>query len=123
PAALIPILSPAVGEHYAVVDTLAHGLCLFTAGAVFFGLAMLLSTLFGDLWRPLLLTLLAAILLALPELAMSLRRPRLPALFSVMSGEAFFRTGRLPLAGLSASAVVAAALLYGAARNLARRDF
>jgi ABC-2 type transport system permease protein len=52
----IPLLSPAVGKHYVVSDALIHGACLFTAAAVFYSLALLLSTEFSDLWRPLLLT-------------------------------------------------------------------
>jgi hypothetical protein len=40
-----------------------------------------------------------------------------------MSGEAYFESGSLPWAGLLIVAVVTAALLYGAAANLERRDF
>jgi ABC-2 type transport system permease protein len=120
PSLLIPLLSPAVGESYGVGPALVHGLCLFVAGTVFFSLALLLSTVFGDVWRPLLLALLIAILLAFPEqLVHELSRF---SLFAVMSGEAFFRTGRLPWLGLLASAALSTALLYGAAANLARRD-
>jgi hypothetical protein len=44
-------------------------------------------------------------------------------LFRVMSGELFFRTGRLPWVGLFSSAAISAAMLYLAAVNFARRDF
>ena len=44
-------------------------------------------------------------------------------LLSVMNGEAYFRTGQLPWIGLLASLAASAALLYGAAINIARRDF
>jgi len=40
-----------------------------------------------------------------------------------MSGEMYFRTGRMPWLGLLASAAGSVALLYAAARNFARRDF
>jgi ABC-type transport system involved in multi-copper enzyme maturation permease subunit len=114
----IPILAPSIGERFSVVDALAHGICIFVVGAVFFGLASFLSTLFGDLWRPLLIALGIACLLAVVAFAV----PQL-ALFSVMNGERYFRTHTLPWAGLLSSAVLATALLYSAAETLERRDF
>jgi hypothetical protein len=121
PALLVPLLSPFVGERYDVASALAHALCLFVAGAVFFSLAVLLSTLFGDLWRPLLVALLVAVVIGVAE--QFVLDPRRFGLFAVMSGETFFRTGRLPWLGLLASAALASVLLIGADRNLARRDF
>jgi hypothetical protein len=121
PALLIPLLAPAVGEGYGVSSALAHGMCLFVSGAVFFSLAVFLSTIFGDVWRPILIALLLATLIAIPEqMFPDLWRF---GLFGVMSGESFFRTGQLPWLGLFASAALSAALLYGAAANFARRDF
>ena len=121
PSLLIAVLSPTVGQSFGLVDALAHGLCLFFAGAVFFSLTVLLSTLFAVVWRPLLLALLAAVVLSIPDqVGAGWSRYSLSGL---MSGEAFFRTGRMPWLGLFAAASLSAALLYGAARNFARRDF
>jgi hypothetical protein len=80
-----------------------------------------LSTLFNDPWRPLLIGCLVAVLLAAIELTV----PDLSSygIFRVMSGEAYFRTGRLPWLGLLASMGLSAAMLYTAARNVARQDF
>jgi hypothetical protein len=121
PSLLLPLLSPGVGETYAVGDALAHAFCLFVAGAAFFSLAFVLSTVFSDIWRPLLITLFAAAILALVEAfadgASSF------GLIRVMSGERYFRGGGLPWPGLFASVALSAAMLYGAAKNLARRDF
>ena len=47
---LLPIVAPAVGQRYAVADAVAHAICMFAAGAVFFSLACLLSTSFDDPW-------------------------------------------------------------------------
>src|SRR5438046_2728230 len=47
-----PLLSPAVGETFSVVDVLVYGTCAFFAAAVLFSLASLLSTVFSDVWRP-----------------------------------------------------------------------
>ena len=118
PPLVIPILAPAIGQQYSLVDALAHGLCLFFVGAVFFSLASFLSTIFGDIWRPLLIAIgiacaVAVLQVLVPELG----------IFRVMSGESYFRNGSLPWAGFLTSAVLAAALLYSAAETLERRDF
>jgi ABC-2 type transport system permease protein len=121
PSLLIPLLSPAVGETYSVGNALVHAICLFIAGAVFFSLACLLSTVFEDLWRPLLIALGIAAALALAEQVS--RDVSRFSIFPVMSAESFFRTGELPWQGLLASVALSASLLYGAAINIARRDF
>jgi ABC-2 type transport system permease protein len=119
PALFIPLFSPAIGQHYGVGSALVHSACLFIAGSVFFSLAALLSTLFQDVWRPLLIALGAAILLSLIEQASQVSF----GIFHVMHGESYFRTGALPWAGLLASAALSVAMQYGAAVNIARRDF
>ena len=118
---LIPALSPAVGKSYGVGDAVVHAVCVFIAGALFFSLACLLSTVFTDLWRPLMLTCAAAVVLGLGE---QLLHDDLPfGIFRIMSGESYFRNGQLPWLGLLACVAVSAALLYGAAINVERRDY
>ena len=117
----IPMFSPAVGESYSLITALAHGLCLFAGGAVIYSLALLLSTVFGDLWRPWLITLAIALPIAFAE---QIARGSSPiGLSAVMSGEQYFRTGHLPWAGLGFAIVASTALLYFAALNFERRDF
>jgi ABC-2 type transport system permease protein len=121
PSLLIPVFSPSVGESYAVGDALIHGVCLFVAGSTFFSLAFLLSTVFADLWRPLLFALAVALVLSLCEQVFhGLARY---SIFSVMSAESYFRTGRLPWPGLLAGAAASAVMLYAGTVNIARRDF
>jgi ABC-type transport system involved in multi-copper enzyme maturation permease subunit len=121
PSLLIPLLSGAIGQTYHVGAALIHSACLFAGGAVFFSLACLLSTIFFDLWRPLLITLLIAVMLALGSQIFGWLEPY--SVFRMMSGETYFRTGALPWLGLLASAAASAGLLYRAAVNIARRDF
>jgi len=121
PSLMIPLLSSSVGESYAVSTALVHGLCIFVGGAVFFSLAVLLSTVFSDLWRPLLVALTVAIVGGTIELAIV--GPTRFGTFCVMTGENYFKTGFVPWGGLVVNAAVAAAMLYGAGINLARRDF
>ncbi len=118
---VIPLLSPAVGESYSLGNVVVHGLCFFAASAAFFSLALLLSTVFDDLWRPLGLSL--AIAVALAGLDMFLRDFSSSFVYGLMSGETYFRTGALPWAGLFTSAAASIAMLYGASLNLSQRDF
>jgi hypothetical protein len=121
PSLLIPLLSPAVGQSYGIGDVFVHGACLFIAGAAFFSLAFLLSTVFSDLWRPLLIAGSVAVVLALCETVV--RDLSRYGIFRVMSAEVYFRGGGLPWPGLLASAAVSVAMLYAATRNIARQDF
>jgi hypothetical protein len=121
PALLVSLLSPAIGQTYSVGEAIVHALCLFIAGGAFYSLAFLLSTVFNDIWRPMLIALGVAVVLALCEqVPIDLARY---GIFHVMSGEDYFRTGALPWGGLVATAALSAALLYGAALNTLRRDF
>jgi hypothetical protein len=118
---VIPMVSPAVGHTFGIGSAIVYALCWFVAGAVFFSLALLLSTVFSDVWRPLLLT--CAIAFALAGFDFVLRDLSPFSVFRVMSGETYFRTGALPWFGLIASAAIAAVLLYAATVNFVRRDF
>ena len=118
PPLAISILAPTIGQRFSVVDALAHSACIFVVATVFFSLASFLSTLFGDVWRPLLIAIGIACAAAFGSLVV----PQL-SIFSVMDGESYFRTGTLPWAGIFTSAVLATALLYSAAETLERRDF
>jgi hypothetical protein len=121
PSLLVPLLSPAVGQAYGVGEALAHSICLFVGGALFLSLAVLLSTIFAEVWRPLLVAGAVALAVGFGEL---LFRDRWPlGIFRVMSGEALFRTGSLPWAGLLVVSFVSAAMVYGATVSFSRRDF
>jgi hypothetical protein len=121
PSLLIPLLSPAVGERYALGNALLHAACMFVAGTAFFSFALLLSTVFADTWRPLLLTCAVAIAIAFSEAVM--RDASGYGLFRVMTAESYFRAGAVPWIGLLASGAVSAALLYAANVNFAQQDF
>jgi ABC-type transport system involved in multi-copper enzyme maturation permease subunit len=118
PPLAISILAPTIGQRFSPIDALAHGVCIFFVAAVFFSLASFLSTLFGDIWRPMLIAVGIACAVAFISFAV----PQV-SIFSVMNGESYFKTGTLPWTGLSTSAVLAMALLYSAAETLERRDF
>lgn len=121
PLLLLPLISPAIGQHYGVADTIVHGLCFFVAGAVLFSAACLLSTVFHDQWRPILIVCLFAAVLGIVEPFFS--EFSRYSLFGIMNGESYFRGAGVPWLGLLASAAVSAAMLFAASRNLARQDF
>ena len=89
PPMAISLLAPSIGQHFTIVDALAHGICIFFVGAVFFSLASFLSTLFGDIWRPLLIAIGIACAVAFASIVV----PQV-SIFSVMSGESYFRRDR-----------------------------
>jgi ABC-type transport system involved in multi-copper enzyme maturation permease subunit len=121
PSLMIPLFSPAIGEAYGFADALVHGICLFTAGTVFFSLTFLLSTVFNDVWRPPLIVLCGATALAIAHQVF--RGFSAYSLIGVMSAESWFRSGSLPWFGLLLSAALSGALLYAAVRNIERQDF
>jgi ABC-type transport system involved in multi-copper enzyme maturation permease subunit len=121
PSLIIPLFSPAIGQSYSLGDALVYSFCTFVAGSAFYCLALLLSTVFNDLWRPLLLTCGVAIVMALGE--QLFRSGAAGGIFHVMRAETYFRTGALPWLGLLVSMALSSAMLYGAATNIARRDF
>lgn len=118
PSLLLPLLAPAVGAGYSIADALIHGFCAFIAASLFFGLAFLLSTVFDDPWRPLLIALAAAFLFLVVDQISSAF-----SVFRVMSGESWFRSGQMPWGGLLATASLAALLCGSAVVNFARRDY
>ncbi len=120
PSLLIPLLSPAIHHTYGTASALIHSACLFVAVAVFFSLAFLLSTIFDDPWRPLLIALAIAFVLAVID--QLLNRPGF-SIYRVMSAESYFRSGHVPWIGLLVSAAASALLFYAAVVNLSRRDF
>jgi hypothetical protein len=121
PSLLIAAAAPAVGEYYGAGAALVHAACLFIACAAFFSLALLLSTSYSDVWRPMLIALAAAFVVALAETGY---RPFTPySILRLMTGETYFRTGHVPWLGLGAAAALSAALISTAAINVERRDY
>jgi hypothetical protein len=118
PSMAIVVLSPAIGQQYALTDAMVHAVCAFIVSAMFFGLAFLLSTIYADMWRPLLMAGGVAIVISVIESQLAVNGP-----FRVMSASSYFSDGAIPWLGLVLSAVITAALLYGAALNVARHDF
>ena len=120
PSLLIPLLSPAVGEHYGLGDTAVHSVSLFLAGSMFFSLAFLLSAVFDDFWRPMLI----ACAVALSQtLIGALAGLPFSEMLRVMSAESYFRTGQVAWVGLGLAVTAGLLMLYAAVAIIERRDF
>jgi hypothetical protein len=121
PAALLPLLSPAVHQSYSLTDAMVHAMFLFGGGTIFFSVAFVLSSIFEQFWLPplLMIALGAAITFARaldPKIAEYTLAP-------ILSAEGYFRATGLPWLGLAVTLAVSAGLLLLAARNVVRRDF
>jgi hypothetical protein len=121
PMLLIPLAAPLVGYTYALADALVHGIQMFFGGTIFYCLALWLATIFGDRWRPIVITLAAAVLANLCANFIPALAPFSPA--TVMIGESYFRTGMPAWAGMCIWLGVSAAVLYAAVRSIEVRDF
>jgi ABC-2 type transport system permease protein len=121
PMLLIVLLAPAVGQTYALGDALVHGMHVIAGGAVFYCLTLLLSTVFDDRWRPIIITLAVAVIIVLCKALVPALAPFSPA--GVMNGERYFQTGTPAWAGLIIWLSVSAAMLYRAVRSIELRDF
>src|SRR5260221_282795 len=113
----------AISDRHGVVDVLRrdYGAHLSASPKAFadVSLAFFLSTVFSVLWPPLLIVLCGAVVMSLIQYVPGLSRFNL---FEVMSAEPYFRGGELPWFGLLTSMAMSAAVLYLAARNIARQD-
>jgi len=115
----VSALAPLVGQQFALVDAFVYGGCAFVVAGLYFGLAVFFSTVFNDVWRPLLIACLSGIAIVF----IGALFPENRGLYAAMAGYRYFFDGALPWAELLFSAVATAALVYAAAANVARRDF
>jgi ABC-type transport system involved in multi-copper enzyme maturation permease subunit len=120
PSLLLVALAPLAQQHFAVGEALVYSASAFLGTSVFVSLALFLSTVFEDVWRPLLLALCAAFAIGAVGIYVL---PEGRGLFAAMSGRSYFFEGSLPWLELSACVAATAALIYAAAASIARRDF
>ena len=120
PGLVIVGLAPLEQQQFALGESLVYGASAFVGASVFLGLASFLSTVFEDVWRPLLITFCAALVIAS---ASEYVLPQGRGLFAAMGGRSYFFGGTVLWLELSLCVAATAALIYAAAANIARRDF
>jgi hypothetical protein len=118
PSLVVVLISPLIGQTYSLGAAVVHSISVFIGGAVFFGIAFLLSTVFTGVLRPLLITCFIAIVIGFFE-----TRSGAPGVFWTMAAESYFRDGAAPWIGWLVSVVLTGGLLYAAIANVERRDY
>ena len=121
PSLLIPVLSLLVGKTYGAGEALVYVMMTVAGGMVFYAFSILLSTIFSDKIKPIVIGLAAVFVLEMVSLLFKKFAPY--SVTQIMSGASYFRTGELPVAGLAASLGVAALMFYLSLRIVERRDF
>lgn len=121
PSLLVPALSPLIGKSYPLGEAVAYALILYAGGLVIYAFTLLLSNLFGDQLKPVIIGL--AVVFALGLVSLFSKTLSTYNVYTVMSGQRLYFEGRPPWAGLAACLAGAAALYLLALRALERRDF
>jgi hypothetical protein len=118
PALGLVVFAPSVGQTYPIAEAVSHGLQMFVDGILAFGLATWLSTVFTDLWRPVLISL---VTLVLAEGLMWHPEGRHSVLGLIWQIPIYRGPSNWALE--TAGALGGLALLLGARQTLMRRDF
>ena len=121
PALAIVVVSPLIAKSFPLLDALAYAMCAFAGSAVLFSVAFLFSSMFSNVWAPVVLALCTgSALRMLDEISNGNGQF---SLFQMMHGESYFNGHGLPWLMLLVSAAVSLALLYAGTRLIARQDF
>ena len=121
PSLLIPLFSLVIGESYSLSKIVVYVLMTVIGGAVFFALSVLLSTIFSDQVKPIIVCIAVAFILTTVTMLFKKFAPY--SILNIMSGDSYFRTGEPPWLGLAISFTAAAAMFYLSLRIVERRDF
>jgi len=120
PALVIVLVSPLVSRSFPLLDALVYAIGAFAGCAVLFSLAFFLSSMFGNVWTPVVLTMCAgAVLAALDQITGADRF----SLLQMIHGESYFHGLGVPWPMLLLSMLVSSALVYAGIRHFARQDF
>jgi ABC-type transport system involved in multi-copper enzyme maturation permease subunit len=117
-AAAIPsIVAPMVGQSFPLGEALTYAFSIVVGGLPIFALAVWLSTLFSDVWRPALIAIAAGFVMGVVDQQLA------PPSMRVLTAPTVFHGQGPPWPGLAVSVALSALLFFAAARSLARRDF
>ena len=120
-ALALTLAALAIGENYGITDALMHALLAFIGCSVFFALALALSSVFADVWRPLLFTIVIACAIGFTELMLGDKLT--VGIFHTIRGDDWYASSQLPWAGLGLCFALSAGLIFAAVLHLERRDF
>lgn len=121
PSLLVPVFSLAIGKSYPAGASLAYALIMFGGGLVFYTFTLLLSNVFGDQMKPIIIGL--AVVSGLGLLSLFSKTLGDYSVYAVMSGQKLHFEGAPPWAGLAACLAASAGFFLLALRTLERKDF
>jgi ABC-2 type transport system permease protein len=121
PSLIFPIVSRLIGGEIPFGSTVVYALLLSLGGMVFPAFSFLLTAVFNNQW--IVLTIGIAVVFALFFPIHIAGEFPWWNVYHVMSGETYFRYGKIPWLGLLASLAVSASMVFAAVRIYERRDF
>jgi ABC-2 type transport system permease protein len=121
PSLMFPIVSRSIGGEVTFGSTVVYALLLSLGGMVFPAFSFLLTAVFKNQW--IVLTIGIAVVFALFFPIHIAEGFPWWNVYHVMSGETYFRYGKIPWLGLLVSLAVSASMVFAAVRIYERRDF
>jgi len=121
PSLMFPIVSRLIGGEVPFGSTVVYALLLSLGGMVFPAFTFLLTAVFNNQWK--VFTIGIAVVFALYFPVRLVEEYPWWHVYHVMSGETYFRYGRIPWLGLLTSLAVSALMIFVAVRIYERRDF
>jgi hypothetical protein len=121
PSLMFPIAFRLIGADVAFGSAVVHALLLTLGGMVFISLTFLLTAVFNNQLKAVVIGIVIAFALLSPIRPLE----EFPwwNVYHVMSGETYFRYGQIPWPGLLASLAVSALMMFATVRIYERRDF
>jgi len=122
PSLMLPIVFHLIGADLPFGNTVIHALLLSLGGMVFPAFSLLLTAVFNNQWKVLVIGIAIALGLYFPFIFRSPEEFPWWNVYHVMSGETYFRYGGIPWLGLFTSLTISALMTFAAARIYERRD-
>jgi hypothetical protein len=121
PSLMFPIALRLIGADVSFGNVVVHALLFTLGGMAFISLTFLLTAVFNSQLKAVAIGIVIAFALLFPIRPLE----EFPwwNVYHVMSGETYFRYGRIPWLGLLASLAVSALMMFAAVRIYERRDF
>jgi hypothetical protein len=123
PSLMFPIFSYLTGADVSFGSAVIHALLLSLGGMVFISLTFLLTAVFNNQWKVLVIGIAIALGLYFPFIFRSPEEFPWWNVYRVMSGETYFRYGGIPWLGLFTSLTISVLMMFAAVRIYERRDF
>jgi hypothetical protein len=123
PSLMFPIVARLISGDVSFGRVVVHALLLSLGGMVFISLTFLLTAVFNSQSKVMAIGIAIASGLFFPFTRPTVEEFPWWHIYHVMSGETYFRYGKIPWLGLLASLAVSTLMMFAAARIYERRDF